>query len=98
VAESAGKEGACGGGAGLAVMDRPAISLFVTAALMLALPSPLLGCASGPPALRDREVVQLRLLGSGAHRTEVGALQAGAALARDPAMQRIGDEALSVRR
>jgi hypothetical protein len=35
-------------------------------------------------ALRDREVAQLRLRRSGAHRTEVGALQAGAALARDP--------------
>ena len=48
--------------------------------------------------LRDREVAQSRLLGSGAHRAEIGALQAGATLARNPYMQRIGDEALSVRR
>ena len=49
-------------------------------------------------ALRDREVAQLRLRSSGAHGTEVRALQAGAALARDPYVQRNGDEALSVRR
>jgi putative drug exporter of the RND superfamily len=65
VAESAGEEGRLWRRAVLAIMRRPAISLFVTTAIMLALASPLLGMqigSSGASSLPDDAVAKRGLL------------------------------------
>jgi uncharacterized membrane protein YdfJ with MMPL/SSD domain len=65
VAESAGDEGRLWRRAVLAVMRRPAISLFVTTALMLALAAPLLGLrigSAGASSLPDDTAAKRGLL------------------------------------